>query len=304
MRSINHQGSFLRTEIYYFTGTGNSLAVARDLAGKLGGDLIPIPAVMDRSTIITDASWLGIVFPVYHGGLPIIIWDFVRQLVGLERKYLFAICTYGDEPGLAMEYLAKEIKMRGGKLSAGFAVHMPYNYVTPSSKGLSGFTLREIPIEKQQAQYSSWQQRPESIAGFIHTGQSGVFETSSETLNRLIDRMHLKDWLGKKVWLKIAGYTAPNRLSFLESRRLMDCAFSADEKCSGCSICSRLCPVDNIELVDERPVWLHRCEQCFACLQWCPKEAIQFGSNTSHGKRYHHPDVKISDMLNQRRITL
>ncbi|WP_413814614.1 hypothetical protein [Candidatus Cryosericum septentrionale] len=58
-----------------------------------------------------------------------------------------------------------------------------------------------------------------------------------------------------------------------------------------------MCPVGDIEQVDGRPVWQHHCQQCFACLQWCPKEAIQFGKETPHGKRYHHPGVKLSDMI-------
>lgn len=36
----------MRTEIYYFSGTGNSLVVVRDIAEKLGGKLVSIPAVM------------------------------------------------------------------------------------------------------------------------------------------------------------------------------------------------------------------------------------------------------------------
>jgi len=44
-------------------------------------------------------------------------------------------------------------------------------------------------------------------------------------------------------------------------------------------------------------MWQHHCEKCFACLQWCPQEAIQFGSKTSGRKRYHHPDVKLADMV-------
>ena len=55
----------------------------------------------------------------------------------------------------------------------------------------------------------------------------------------------------------------------------------------------------NIEMVNERPAWLHRCEQCFACLQWCPQEAIQYGKKTVKYPRYHHPEVTLKDMLEQ-----
>ena len=72
-----------KVEIYYFSGTGNSLVVARDIAEKTNGKLIPIPSVMDKERITTDADVIGIVFPVYHAifdGMPLIIGRFVRKM--------------------------------------------------------------------------------------------------------------------------------------------------------------------------------------------------------------------------------
>jgi Pyruvate/2-oxoacid:ferredoxin oxidoreductase delta subunit len=50
-------------------------------------------------------------------------------------------------------------------------------------------------------------------------------------------------------------------------------------------------------MANGKPIWQHRCEQCFACLQWCPEESIQYGKKTQKKKRYHHPEIKLSDML-------
>jgi len=77
----------------------------------------------------------------------------------------------------------------------------------------------------------------------------------------------------------------------------VDKDFRADDKCNGCAICARICPVGNIQMVDDGPVWQHRCQKCLACIQWCPKESIQFKNVTLKRKRYHHPEVKLSDML-------
>ena len=290
----------MSTEIYYFSGTGNSLAVARDISGKANGKLISIPAVMDKESIKTDAGVIGMVFPVYHGDIPFIIRRFVTKMNSLDKKYIFGVCTYGDSPCLAIKYLDKMIKSRGGKLAAGFAVNMPYNYITPSfvlNGFFKSFALREIAIEKQQELFTNWKKKIESIYEFVNAKKEGEFETSSEIITHLVDFLNLKETIAKPVWLKIAGFGEHTDLPFWESLQLMDRGFQCDEKCNGCGICSRVCPVRNIKMVDDRPAWQHHCEQCFACLQWCPKEAIQFGGKTSNGKRYHHPDVKVSDMM-------
>ena len=47
-------------KIFYFTATGNSLAVAK----KLGGELISIPQVKGKHTFRDDV--IGVVFPTYE----------------------------------------------------------------------------------------------------------------------------------------------------------------------------------------------------------------------------------------------
>jgi MinD superfamily P-loop ATPase len=75
--------------------------------------------------------------------------------------------------------------------------------------------------------------------------------------------------------------------------------FVADEKCTACGTCTKVCPVKNIELADGKPEWKHRCELCLACMHFCPVAAIQRGTKTKKRGRYRHPDVKISDMKAQ-----
>ncbi len=85
---------------------------------------------------------------------------------------------------------------------------------------------------------------------------------------------------------------------------MMDQAFHADETCKGCGSCVRVCPVGNMAMVENKPVWRQHCEQCFACLQWCPQQAIQFGQNTAGRMRYHHPDIRINDMFTEKMLSL
>ena len=70
-----------------------------------------------------------------------------------------------------------------------------------------------------------------------------------------------------------------------------DDPFHATDKCTGCRLCSEICPVGNIRIVKERPVWQHHCEHCVACIQWCPVEAIEYGQKTIGRRRYRFPGL-------------
>jgi len=109
--------------------------------------------------------------------------------------------------------------------------------------------------------------------------------------------LNLRNILQKTIWLKISGGNGDKSISFEESIKLMDNGFWCDANCNSCGTCLKVCPVNNIRIVEERLVWQHRCEQCFACLQWCPVQAIQFRQGTINGRRYHHPKVKLSDII-------
>jgi ferredoxin/flavodoxin len=294
----------MNAEIYYFSGTGNSLAAARDISGKLNGKLTSIPSVIGRDSIETDADVVGIVFPVYHGGLPNIVRKFAGLLKNMENKYIFAISTYGDGPGIAVKLIGKIINEKGGILAAGFSVQLPYNYIIPSYKAEKKsfqIILRQVSFEKQKGLIEAWLEKLDSIAEYVKALKSGIFETKMELLIKLIELFKVEDRWGKKLWLKMAGYSGPAAPTFHESIKLMDHGFHTDEKCTGCGICARVCPVSDIKMTENRPSWLHNCEQCFACLQWCPEKAISFGKDWESQKdktyRYHHPDVKLSEML-------
>ncbi len=286
--------------IYYFSGTGNSLVVARGISENINAKLISIPSVINDSSLRITADIMGIVFPVYHQGVPLIIKKFVDKIHNLKDKYIFAVCTYGDSLGISLKYLDRNVKTNGGNLDAGFAVRMPYNYINPAftlSNFFSSFKLREISQEKKQEMFNKWKEELKIISGYIQAQKRGKIEVKAEIIEKLVDFLNLRNSLQKYVWLKASGYEGNFNITFEESINLMDYGFNVTNHCNGCGVCSNICPIDNINIENNSPVWLHQCEQCFACLQWCPKESIQFRNGTLENKRYHHPEVNLSEML-------
>ena len=268
-----------KTEIYYFSGTGNSLFVARSLSEKLGGTLIPIVPLLKKDTVETNAEVIGLVFPIYDFKAPPIIQSFAKKFSKLDAKYVFAVATYGFMPMKAMKKLEKSIQSIGGKLSGGFVVSTPNN----------GIITETITAKRENKMRKDCNAKIEKINDYVAAKKEGKLETTNILTNLILNGLFIKATpkllgLGKEVALR--GWK-----SF---------AFAADSKCTGCGVCVQVCPFNNITLADGKPSWGKDCITCFACLQWCPKAAIQAGRITVKQKRYHHPDVKISDIIKQK----
>jgi ferredoxin/flavodoxin len=260
----------MTAEIYYFSGTGNSLVVARDIAEKIDGKLISIPAVMDKENMKIDAGMLGIVSPTYCMRMPGIVERFIGKLTNLQSKYIFAVITAGGISGGVLGRLSEAINRSGGSLAAGFVVRMPANYIHDANA---------LPLFLQKRMFRNWEKKVDKIADNVLNSKSGRMEKFNPLMTFLFSKSIENKYL--------RGELNPG----------IDKNFWTDAKCHGCDICAKVCPVSNIKMVDGRPVWQHHCEKCLTCIQWCPKEAIQFKDVTLKRKRYHHPDVKLSDML-------
>jgi len=117
------------SEIYYFTGTGNSLAISRQIDNSLTekSRIISIPQC--SSDITTAADRIGIVFPVYFVDVPSIVKQFISRIAFTKLPYIFAVATCNSEPGHSLFTVNELLKKNGQVLSLGKAVNMPSNAV-------------------------------------------------------------------------------------------------------------------------------------------------------------------------------
>lgn len=239
----------MSTEIYYFSGTGNSLAVARDIAEKTNGKLIPIPSVMDKEKIKTDTDVMGIVFPTYYepyGGVPLIVRRFAGKLENINSKYLFAICTYGSGSFTALKCLEKIINSREGELASGFTVNMPNNMAGPSLNNL----------KKQREMIDVWKDDTELIITQINYRKEGRFNLPNSLVGKTYRLVRLivtpLIFLFKPITLNhLKRYSNLKNGSYTEMLPYMDRSFYTTDECAGCGNCAKICPVKNIEIVDE-----------------------------------------------------
>jgi ferredoxin/flavodoxin len=286
-------------EIYYFTGTGNSLAIARVIAKKTDGILLSIATVIDKDRITTKADTIGIVFPCYLAqfyGLPLIVECFVKKLADIESKYIFAVCNYGYFGPVnalpTLKNLSKLIRSKGGRLSGEFSVRLPPNNLD--------FDHVPVPLERNlDIIFKTSSLKVDAICQRIIKKRNTRYKAIKLLVNFLLYPMYaiLHTHIQKSL-KAIAKVPADSHLSFRELIPLTDNSICVDDKCNGCGMCAKACPVKNILIIDRKPVWKHHCEMCFACDEWCPQRAIHHWGKIE-GKNYHHPDIKISDMYNQ-----
>ena len=71
----------MNTIIYYFTGTGNSLKVAKDLARYLKNvKLVQIRQERLYEQLFTNAETIGLIVPTIFSGIPKLVGQFIDQL--------------------------------------------------------------------------------------------------------------------------------------------------------------------------------------------------------------------------------
>lgn len=244
--------------IFYFSATGNSRHVAERIAESIGDRAIPIADCLknERFNFITQPNEkIGFVCPVYNFSLPITVTDFIEKLnLNMNGGYVFTVLTFGGFSGGATKQIKELLAKNNIICNAHYSVRMPDNW-TPvydvSNK-------EKIDKTNRKADKSI-----DKIISRIKRNANGNYD-----LRRL---PFCKN--------SYKGYENMRRTATL----------SVNEKCSGCGLCEKLCPVEAIEIQDGKPVWVkEKCAMCLGCLHRCPEFAIQRGEKTAiHGQYIH-----------------
>jgi ferredoxin/flavodoxin len=255
-----------QTTIYYFSATGNSLKVAKDLADKIGDcQIISIVDAVNKKEFVPNTSCVGFVFPLYYFSMPKLVNEFIKQIDLSKTTYLFGISTPGGTKIGGIHRLKKLLSQRGYKLKAGFYVMMPDNFI---------LMLKIASREKQKTMFNNSKKKISSIAEMINKKENYVEG------NYILDRL---SYLGEMIW----------NIGFFKR----DKHFHVNEECNGCGICEKICPVNNITLVESRPAWNHKCENCLACIHACPCNAIHWKKSTLTKGQYRHPDIQLQELI-------
>ncbi len=243
--------------ILYFSGTGNSEYAAKRI-GKASGDecldLFDRIRGHDVSPIHAERP-LVVVAPTYAWRLPRIVESWLEATPITGTKQIYFVLTCGETIGNAGQYLVDLCRKKQMAYAGCVAIVMPENYIA----------LFSTPMPEQAAQIIA--QAEPVIDRAIHFIQQG--RPFPQKPVSALDRVNS---------------SAVNRLFyplFVHARK-----FYVTDACISCGRCASVCPLNNIQMKDGKPVWGSSCTHCMACICRCPKEAIEYGRHSRGLPRY------------------
>ncbi|MBN2652950.1 MAG: EFR1 family ferrodoxin [Spirochaetales bacterium] len=258
-----------KNKVFWFSGSGNSLALAKEIAKSLGeSDLIRMTTKNFNYKLEEDFEDVYFIFPIHAWRPPRLVVDFVETMNFSNAKNIYAFATSGGAISDSFYYFDKILGKKGLSLSLAKSIKMPDNCIylynppldSPKNKEIIDnvdlYLSSSLDLSATQPPY----QRASKISAMFLTGLVGSF--------------------------------------FYKSLKNFDKKFFATDACTSCGICTRICPSYNI-LLDEnrRPNWKGTCTACMACVHLCPEKAINYTNKTMKRSRYICPSVKIKEFL-------
>lgn len=79
---------------------------------------------------------------------------------------------------------------------------------------------------------------------------------------------------GIGVLYRMAGFLGQRLYFGHKTKNYSDKLRVDEDKCIGCGKCEKLCPMNNIKIVNKKVVQNNQCTMCYRCINNCPKQAM------------------------------
>lgn len=230
--------------VLYFSGTGNSEFIAGQFAIKMGAECHSIEERIDFKKLLGLADTVAVVYPIYGSCVPRIMREFVDlHMDEFKAKKLIIFCTQ----------------------------------MVFSGDGAKAFA-RLIPGCEEHILYAEHFNMPNNICNFplFPMAKKGLVTKPKKAVKRLdkICRDIRNGVIKKRGWnifSALLGRTQNVAYPKIEEKARH--SFHADASCIKCGLCVRICPMDNLEIVNGQVIQKGNCTICYRCVNACPKQA-------------------------------
>ena len=256
--------------VFFFTATGNSLYVAK----QLDEECFSIPQETNKANRHYKAERIGIVCPLFEFEIPKLVKEFIRDSE-FETNYFYIVITYGMHHGGVAQRTQAWLESIG-KAAAYI------NTIIMHDNALIVFDMnqqRSVEGEKQVDAHIS------EIKNDISANKSMIQQPSTDEIDFY---EHFVEWIRQSGPM----YTFP--------------LYRVTDGCKSCGLCTLVCPKGCVRLEAGRPIYDYtRCANCMACIQACPTKAIQFATvkEPNPDARYRNPNIALNEIIqaNQQR---
>ncbi len=258
-------------DLYWFSGTGNTLRAARVLAEELtanGSDvrLIPIeradPANVDPERTLGIATVVA-VFTTYP-----LVWGFLENLPPVDGTGAFLLDTMASRSGGMTGSTRRLLEAKGYTPLGAREIIMPSNYLQQSHNEADDRVKLLAGLD-----------RVRRFAADLQAGQA-----------------RWKRWMGllARLSYRISRWSKP----WEHIRRSLG-LHAVDDACTRCDLCVCLCPTGAVSRADASvPAFSDACQGCMRCYSFCPTHAIRRADKPSDP--YRAEGISATDFLPDR----
>lgn len=248
----------MRLALFYFSGTGNTRYIARHICNRLNDKGFDATAYSIEGLssskvheLIDNASIVGLGWPIYGSDIPINMQRFIKNMPIVEDKPLLSLCT---------QYLFSgdgAVVMRDVLEGKGYVQKWAMQFNMPNNLAMKGSPLKVTDDYEQHAKKYIVPNK-EKIEILTDRIIKGINYIKGATI------FHTILALSQRPFFRLGAHKMARKL------------FSVNSDCSGCSLCSDMCPKNVIKIVDGKAKFVNTndCVLCFRCVNFCSQDAV------------------------------